>query len=209
MGESKLLYRSSCSFSAGCVVAASVSKFPLSFCLIRNLTMFSLVQKKKRYNKQPSLFSCDVFLPHSVWSSTNWRILVLFFHVALAFMLLRKHSLKSVAQKKKKKVISIPWSPVMCGGHRTHHYVLNLCNLLINVDPVCLILYLSAVLLNHRELQRLQKLRRRMAARAQCDAKRVPHHFPGRCTMPFSSLMIHLPIIKRASLPCLIQSNKA
>lgn len=41
------------------------------------------------------------------------------------------------------------------------------------------------------------------------DAKRVPHLFPGRSFMPFSSLMIHLPIIKHASLSCLIYSNKA
>lgn len=36
----------------------------------------------------------------------------------------------------------------MCGGHRTHHYVLNLCNLVINVDPVFPIPYLSPFLLN-------------------------------------------------------------
>lgn len=68
------------------------------FFLIRNFTMFSLVGKKKLYRettKQP--LSCDVFLPHSVWSFTNWHTVLPFFHVALAFKLQWKHTLKSVA----------------------------------------------------------------------------------------------------------------
>lgn len=97
----------------------------------------------------------------------------------------------------------------MCGGHRTHHYVLNLCNLVINVDPVCPIPYLSPFLLNHRESQRLQKLWLWMPVVREYDAKGVSYLFPGRSFMPFSSLMIHLPIIKRASLSCLVCSNKA
>lgn len=97
----------------------------------------------------------------------------------------------------------------MCGSHRTHRYVLNLCNLVINVDPVCPIPYLSPVLLNHSESQKLQKLRFWMPVAHEYDAKGVPCLFPGRSFMPFSSLMIHLPIIQRASLSCLVCSNKA
>lgn len=43
------LLQSRSPLSALCVVRRrSVSKFPVSFCLIRNLTMFSLVAKKKQ-----------------------------------------------------------------------------------------------------------------------------------------------------------------
>lgn len=97
----------------------------------------------------------------------------------------------------------------MVGGQRTHRYVLNLCNLVINDDLVGPIPYLSLVLLNYTESQRLQKLRLWMPVLREDDAKGVPYLFPGRSFMPFSSLMIHLPIIKQASLSCFVCSHKA
>lgn len=62
----------------------------------------------------------------------------------------------------------------MCGGHRTHRNVLNLCNLVINVDPVCPIPYLSPVLLNLGELQRLHKVRLWKTVVHEYDAKGIP-----------------------------------
>lgn len=167
--------------------------------------MFSLVGKKKLYRettKQP--LSCDVFLPHSVWSFTNWHTVLLFFmlpwHLSCS-----ESTLWNLWLKKKKLYPSL----LICGGHKTHRYVLNLCNLVINVDPFCPLPYLSPVLLNHRESQGLQKLWLWMPILCEYDAKGVPYLLPARSLMPFSSLMIHLPIIKRGSLSCLVCFNKA
>lgn len=218
----KQLYCSRVALSLRSVLfAVSVSKFPVSFCLIRNLTMFSLVTKKKkppqkncRAKQQGShLYSAVMFFSLIQFEAPPTGALYrffFFFHVALAFKLQRKHSLKCVLQKKtKQKKKKLYPSPVTCDSRRTHRYVLNLCNLVINVDPVCPIRYLSPVLLNRGELQTLQKLRLRMPVVSECDAKRAPRLFPGRSLVPFSSLMIHLPIIKHTSLSCLVCSKKA
>lgn len=163
--------------------------------------MFSLVGKKtvQRNNIELWCFSPSFSLKlHQLAHCTA------FFHVALAFKLQWKHTLKSVALKKK-----LYPSLLICGGHKTHRYVLNLCNLVINVDPFCPLPYLSPVLLNHRESQGLQKLWLWMPILCEYDAKGVPYLLPARSLMPFSSLMIHLPIIKRGSLSCLVCFNKA
>lgn len=50
--------------------------FLVSFCLIRKLTMFSLVKRKKKAaccKTTKQALSCDVFLFYSVWSFTNWH----------------------------------------------------------------------------------------------------------------------------------------
>lgn len=160
-GELKLLNHQSCSLSALCVVYSVCFQVP-SFFLSdqefnnvlfgRKKTTKKLCREKQRCSHP---YSAVMFFSLIQFEASPTGAVYCFFHVALAFKLQRKHSWKSVAQKKKKKLYL---SSMMCSGHRTHHYVLNLCNLVINVDPVCPIPYLSLVLLNHRESQRLQKL---------------------------------------------------
>ena len=142
----------------------SVSKFPVSFCLIRNLTMFFLVEKKTQKNCVER--NNDAAIPIQLWCfSPSFSLKLHQLAQSTAFFMLPWHLSYSEStlwnlwlKKKKKKKKKLYPSSMMCGGHRTHHYVLNLCNLVINVDPVCPIPYLSPALLNHRESQRLQKL---------------------------------------------------
>lgn len=176
--------------------------------------MFSLVTKKpkktvERNNKAAVSIQLWCFSP-----SFSLKLDQLAHYSAFFFMLpwhlsYSESTLWNVCFKKKRKKKKLYLSPVTCDSRRTHRYVLNLCNLVINVDPVCPIRYLSPVLLNRGELQTLQKLRLQMPVVSECDAKRAPRLFPGCSLMTFSSLMIHLPIIKHTSLSCLVHSKKA
>lgn len=129
----QLLKRFPWSSFALCV---SISKFFVSFCLIRNSTMFSLVKKLKQWRKQwyfPSIFSlkCYQLAFHaSFFLNSPWHLNK------------TESTLWNLWLKKEVISITVPQETPVC------------------FEPlkfmVCPMPYLSPVLLNHRELHRLQ-----------------------------------------------------
>lgn len=80
--------------------AITVSKFPVSFCIVRSLTM-SYLEKKQCRGKQGSshLYSAVMFFSLIQFEASPTGSVYCFFHVATAFKRQWKHSLKFVAQK--------------------------------------------------------------------------------------------------------------
>lgn len=99
--------------------------------------MFSLVGKKKLYRettKQP--LSCDVFLPHSVWSFTNWHTVLLFF--MLPWHLSCSESTLWNLWLKKKSYIHPCWY-VVATRHTAMFWTCVIWWLMLTLSALCLI----------------------------------------------------------------------
>lgn len=107
-------------FLLSVLFAVSVSKFLVSFCLIRNLTMFSLVKKKKlcrEKQRSSHLYSAVMFFSLIQFEASPTGAFYCFFFFMLPWHLSYSESTLWnlwLKKKKEKKVISVPddvWRP--------------------------------------------------------------------------------------------------